>query len=114
LRIWIQEDRLPQNNLEQLIVAYEIHMEPELRYARNLWMRLGVKVFNQPLLEQLIIQPDDLMQLFSNIEVIASVNREVMKEFEARSGEDTEVLLVGDIFLRMVGRPSCCCAPCTG
>ena len=62
-----------------------------------------MQVFIQPLREQQIIQPEDLMQLFSNIELIASVNREVMKEFEARSGEDTEVLLVGDIFLRMVG-----------
>lgn len=81
-----------RNVIEEIITT-------ERDYVSDL--RVVSEVFIQPLRDQQIIQPDDLMQLFSNIELIASVNREVMKEFEARSGEDTEVLLVGDIFLRM-------------
>jgi len=91
-------EKLEKNEAHRRNVIQEI-ITTETDYCHDL--KVVSDVFIKPLRDQQIIQQDDLMQLFSNIELIASVNQEVMKEFEARSDEDSEVLLVGDIFLRM-------------
>ena len=50
--------------------------------------------------ERQIVPTPEIIKLFSNIEVIAPVNKEVALELEARKNDAGDQIL-GDIFLRM-------------
>eukprot|EP01094_Clydonella_sp_ATCC50884_P015859 TRINITY_DN2652_c1_g2_i1.p1 TRINITY_DN2652_c1_g2~~TRINITY_DN2652_c1_g2_i1.p1 ORF type:complete len:627 (+),score=159.62 TRINITY_DN2652_c1_g2_i1:1-1881(+) len=60
-----------------------------------------VQVFLHPLRARQILTAVELNNLFSNVEILANLNRKVMEEFEESEREQGDVLLVGPIFLKM-------------
>ena len=59
-----------------------------------------VEVFSKPLSESGLLNPVDMVGLFSNIEVLVNVNQKLLAELEANP--DNENIMIGVIFLGMV------------
>ncbi|KAI8833753.1 hypothetical protein BC829DRAFT_407635 [Chytridium lagenaria] len=79
-------------------VVFEI-LSTEKDYVDDL--NIIIDVYIKPLKKTKLIRPKDMSVVFSNIEAIAPVNRELLKSFETRQSESPNNVVeqVGDIFI---------------
>jgi hypothetical protein len=84
----------------------ESEREREMRFLMILTNRDSEcnQVFLQPLTKSAIISPTEINNLFSNVEIVANLNRTLADEFEASEKDASEkggVLLLGETFLKL-------------
>jgi hypothetical protein len=65
-------------------------------------MELVVEVFINPLREKKLISELNLNLLFSNLETIIQVNKQIVRDLERRMRQSQKIQIVGDIFCKMV------------
>lgn len=87
-----RNDRMRAEVLKELITT-------ERDYVRDL--DTAISVFLIPLRATNIIPADQINQIFSSLELIVEVNREVLKELESRQKDESADVLVGDVFTKM-------------
>lgn len=65
-------------------------------------MDLVVEIFVNPLKENKLISDIDIDILFSNLETIVKVNKQIVKDLERRMRQSQKIQIVGDIFCKLV------------
>lgn len=89
------ESKKEKNDKHRQNVITEI-LHTEKDYVNDI--EIVARIFSRPLLEKNIISQADHAALFSNIEVLVSVNQQLLAKLQ----QDGDELMIGSIFLEMV------------
>jgi len=90
--------RLSKDSVKRQEVIYEM-IDTERDYVNDL--SIIIELYIEPLKNNNIISKKDLNTLFSNVEQIYGVNKELLSLFEKRQKENPYVDEIGDIWLTM-------------
>ena len=65
------------------------------------FLKKSIQLYIKPLQANKLLSDQDMTLIFSDIETIVNVNKQVLRDIEKRMRQSKKIQIVGDLFMRM-------------